>query len=63
MSNNFVSIEKFAAILPCQFCGQNTNKAIMLKGCKERKYSDVVFVTCDSCMDTIQATISDHIKK
>lgn len=57
---SFVSIEKFAAVMPCQFCGQSTNQAFKMCGCKERKYSDVTFIVCDNCMKEMVFAIGRH---
>ena len=48
-NNNFCSTEKYAALLPCLFCGQKTNRLIHLEGCKERKYESIGFFVCDTC--------------
>ncbi len=46
---SFVTINKYAALLPCLFCGKRTNKLIHLEGCKERNYENVGFFICAQC--------------
>ena len=50
---SFVSINKYAASMPCLFCGNHTSKSVHLEGCKRRGYEDVGFFICNSCKEEL----------
>lgn len=60
---NKIRVEKYAATFPCQFCGAPSNKVVEIYGCVERKYKNVVFGICNSCMKKIGTELVNNSER